>query len=87
MLSAKPLRDTEEDHAYWLKQQLGLIEKLGPPNPSARDVAASERDGLATRRPPVQRGQVSVHRTRSASTPRCASPRRRRVSSAAGPAR
>jgi len=26
------LRDTEEDHAYWLEQQLGLIEKLGLPN-------------------------------------------------------
>lgn len=23
------LKDTEEDHAYWLKQQLGLIETLG----------------------------------------------------------
>lgn len=23
------LRDTEEDHAYWLRQQLGLIETLG----------------------------------------------------------
>lgn len=23
------LRDTEEDHAYWLKIQLGLMEKLG----------------------------------------------------------
>lgn len=23
------LRDTEEDHAYWLRQQLGLIERLG----------------------------------------------------------
>jgi bacterioferritin len=26
------LRDTEEDHAYWLETQLGLIEKLGLPN-------------------------------------------------------
>lgn len=26
------LRDTEEDHAYWLEQQLGLIEKLGIQN-------------------------------------------------------
>ena len=23
------LRDTEEDHAYWLKIQLGLMDKLG----------------------------------------------------------
>ncbi|KAA0875035.1 bacterioferritin [Nitrincola tapanii] len=26
------LKDTEEDHAHWLEQQLGLIEKLGLPN-------------------------------------------------------
>lgn len=26
------LKDTEEDHAYWLEQQLGLIEKIGLPN-------------------------------------------------------
>ena len=26
------LADTEEDHAYWLEQQLGLIEKLGLEN-------------------------------------------------------
>ena len=26
------LRDTEEDHAYWLEKQLGLIEKIGLPN-------------------------------------------------------
>jgi len=26
------LRDTEEDHAYWLEQQLGLIDKLGIQN-------------------------------------------------------
>ena len=26
------LHDTEEDHAYWLEQQLGLIEKLGMKN-------------------------------------------------------
>ncbi|MGD8615652.1 MAG: ferritin-like domain-containing protein, partial [Gammaproteobacteria bacterium] len=23
------LKDTEEDHTYWLEQQLGLIEKIG----------------------------------------------------------
>lgn len=28
----KMLDDTEEDHAYWLEQQLGLIEKIGLPN-------------------------------------------------------
>ncbi len=26
------LADTEEDHAYWLEQQLGLIQKIGLPN-------------------------------------------------------
>ncbi|AGA90803.1 bacterioferritin [Thioflavicoccus mobilis 8321] len=26
------LADTEEDHAYWLEQQLGLIEKMGLEN-------------------------------------------------------
>ena len=26
------LKDTEEDHAYWLEKQLGLIEKMGLPN-------------------------------------------------------
>lgn len=28
----KQLRDTEEDHAYWLEKQLGLIEKVGLQN-------------------------------------------------------
>jgi bacterioferritin len=28
----KLLADTEEDHAYWLEQQLGLIEKIGLKN-------------------------------------------------------
>jgi len=28
----KLLVDTEEDHAYWLEQQLGLIEKIGLEN-------------------------------------------------------
>jgi len=26
------LKDTEEDHAYWLEQQLGLIDKIGLEN-------------------------------------------------------
>lgn len=26
------LEDTEEDHAYWLEKQLGLIDKIGLPN-------------------------------------------------------
>lgn len=26
------IKDTEEDHAYWLEQQLGLIEKVGLQN-------------------------------------------------------
>lgn len=26
------LKDTEEDHAYWLEKQLGLIDKIGLPN-------------------------------------------------------
>ena len=28
----KLLEDTEEDHVYWLEQQLGLIDKIGLPN-------------------------------------------------------
>ncbi len=28
----KMLADTEEDHAYWLEQQLGLIERIGAKN-------------------------------------------------------
>ena len=28
----KLLEDTEEDHAYWLEQQLGLIDKIGLQN-------------------------------------------------------
>jgi len=28
----KLLDDTEEDHIYWLEQQLGLIKKMGLPN-------------------------------------------------------
>ena len=26
------LAETEEDHTYWLEQQLGLVEKVGLPN-------------------------------------------------------
>lgn len=26
------LKDTEENHTYWLEKQLGLIEKIGLPN-------------------------------------------------------
>lgn len=28
----KLLEDTEEDHAYWLEKQLGLIKRIGLPN-------------------------------------------------------
>ena len=28
----KQLEDTEEDHAYWLEKQRGLIDKIGLPN-------------------------------------------------------
>ncbi len=28
----KQLQDTEEDHAYWLEKQLGLIDRIGLPN-------------------------------------------------------
>lgn len=31
-IMVKQLRDTEEDHAHWLEQQLGLIEMMGLPN-------------------------------------------------------
>ena len=31
-LLLKILADTEEDHAYWLEKQLGLIEKIGLQN-------------------------------------------------------
>ena len=31
-LLEKLLEDTEEDHAYWLEQQLGLIDKMGLEN-------------------------------------------------------
>ena len=31
-LLLKQLSDTEEDHAYWLEKQLGLINKIGLPN-------------------------------------------------------
>lgn len=31
-LLLKQLADTEEDHAYWLEKQLGLIDKIGLPN-------------------------------------------------------
>ncbi len=31
-LMVAQLRDTEEDHAHWLEQQLGLIEMMGLPN-------------------------------------------------------
>lgn len=29
---ALQLHDTEEDHAYWLEQQLGLIDRVGLQN-------------------------------------------------------
>ena len=29
---ALQLQDTEEDHAYWLEQQLGLIDRIGLQN-------------------------------------------------------
>jgi len=29
---ALQLHDTEEDHAYWLEQQLGLIDRIGLQN-------------------------------------------------------
>ncbi len=31
-LLEKLLADTEQDHAYWLEQQLGLIDRIGLPN-------------------------------------------------------
>lgn len=40
---AKLLEDTEEDHTYWLEQQLGLIDKIGLANylQSATDEVSS----------------------------------------------
>ena len=39
------LRDTEEDHAHWLEQQLGLIKLMGLPN----YLQSSVGDGIAGR--------------------------------------
>ena len=32
MILLAQLKDTEEDHAYWLEVQLGLIDKVGLQN-------------------------------------------------------
>lgn len=36
------LKDTEEDHAYWLEKQLGLIDKIGLQNYLQSQMGASE---------------------------------------------
>ena len=38
----KLLFDTEEDHVYWLEQQLGLIEKIGIQNYQQSQMGESE---------------------------------------------
>tara|TARA_B100000700_G_scaffold47674_1_gene50228 strand:+ start:4416 stop:4898 length:483 start_codon:yes stop_codon:yes gene_type:complete len=38
----KLLFDTEEDHVYWLEQQLGLIEKIGVQNYQQSQIGESE---------------------------------------------
>jgi bacterioferritin len=39
------LRDTEEDHAYWLEQQLGLIERVGLQNYLQSQTRAAKTGG------------------------------------------
>lgn len=38
------LKDTEEDHAYWLETQLGLIEKIGLENYTQSQLSGSGAD-------------------------------------------
>ena len=38
------LDDSEMDHAYWLEQQLGLIEKIGLPNYIQSQMGSSDSE-------------------------------------------
>lgn len=42
VMLVKQLEDSEEDHAYWLEKQLGLIEKIGLQNYLQSQMATGE---------------------------------------------
>ena len=42
VMLVKQLEDSEEDHAYWLEKQLGLIEKIGLQNYLQSQMASGE---------------------------------------------
>src|SRR5690606_21468984 len=41
------LRDTEEDHTYWLEKQLGLIEKVGLENYQQSQMSGLQAERIA----------------------------------------
>jgi len=67
------LRDTQEDHAYWLEQQLGLIETLGVPNYLHPRCTEKRSRGVPPRvRSPGARNAPQFQRWTAARCPRCA---------------